>query len=258
MTFLAEIRSMLTRRKAPVMIEVTGTQAEKLSQDPLIAAAATSLHSGAGEQLLATAPDSDTESDANAPHNGTSAPPPQSEDELTTLLRQVRTHLDDQTQVSRKTVAGIDRLAQTADALHRLDRHAGQLVAMATEHFGQEKSRSDNTSQALTTIRETSQHHTEVLGLTQQQLDANARTLDRVADTLDHIQQGVASVAAASDQTAELLTRLDRATDDGSQAMRDFIARTQRTSLVVLAGCASASILAVVVAILALVQRGGG
>ena len=181
-----------------------------------------------------------------------------SEDELAMLLRQLRTHLDDQTQVSRQTVAGIDRLAQTAEALNRLDRNAGQLVAMATEHVGVEESRSADTSQALTAIRETSQHHTEILGLMQQQLDTNARTLDRVADTLDHIQRGVASVAAASDQTAELLARLDRVDADGAQAMRDFLARTQRSTLVVLAGCASASILAVVVAILALVQQGGG
>ncbi|MEE8153456.1 MAG: hypothetical protein V3T53_00685 [Phycisphaerales bacterium] len=248
MSLLTDLKNLLLRRKQPVVVDLTQTQAGALASS---AEAAEAPDAAQSARVAQTA-------EPKSPKAKPSPAPRRSSDDVASQLREITERVETQTEQMRQLVQLQDQVPRGLDTLGNLNRHSAQLVELATDHSESAKSQYSSLNTALGQIRVASEHQIEVLGLIQQQTDATTRSVREIAEAMENINRGLVEIADNVRGAIDMLSVLDRSGEDVQTRLGDFVARTQRWTVLAMAGCAAASILAVIVAAIALIQRTGG
>ena len=248
MSLLTDLKNLVLRRKQPVVVDLTQTQAGEL------AAGAESVQAAEPSQSSTVAQTAEPKSPKIRP----SHTPRRSNDELASALREITERVDTQSEQMRQLVQLQEQIPRGLDTLGNLNRHNAQLVELSTDQLESAKSQYSSLNTALGQIRGSSEHQIEVLGLIQQQTDATTRCVREIAESMETINRGLAEISDNVRGAIDMISVLDRSGEDAQSRLGDFVAKTQRWTVLAMAGCAAASILAVIVAAVALIQRTGG
>ncbi len=176
------------------------------------------------------------------------------QDEVLALVRRIGDHLDGQTSRTERLLEVMDRLPHALDAVPEINRQNARLLEVLHEHFAQSKRREETMNAALGSLTETSMRQTDVLGLVQRHLDANGRTAATLSASLETLHRGLSDLAESNSHSALVLERISDAAAERENGLQRTLARTQRWMIVAVAFCGAASAMAIVVAVLALVQ----
>jgi len=254
MSLLIEIRNLLSRKKPPVVVELSAVQAQEPTKDAL----------AAEPQVISD----DDPSSATA--SGTSAPDAKptkswaalgtkrSADEVVTILRDIAERIGSQTEQIRNIVELRDQIPRGIESLGNLNRHSLQLLELSTDQVENTKSQFTNINTTLGEIRSSSEHHTEVLGLIQQHADTNARTAGEFAEGIENLNRNLVEISEGVRNAIASISALDRSGEDAQTKLGDFISKTHNWTIIAISASALASILAIAVAIIALFRNTGG
>ncbi|MCA9290711.1 MAG: hypothetical protein KDA25_06260 [Phycisphaerales bacterium] len=276
MTILTPFRNMFGRRKAEPVVNATGTQAQRL-MEAARAAEADPAHthgtpSAPAPMFRTDAPSEDPDGmDGRAstlvePKPTKLAPKRDARTlselqrgyhEVLGLVGKIADHLDRQSDRTDRLVELMERLPEALGALPEINRQNARLLDVLSDHLDQSRSREDAFSTTLHRISDATNAHTEVLGAVQQQLEASSRTADHLAKSLATFHAGVGELAKASRESRDTTANLIRQGTEREQVMVTMFARTQRWTIIATAFCGCAAVTAMVLAAIALAQRGG-
>ncbi len=248
MSLLTDLKNLFLRRKQPVVVDLTQTQAEGLAAGAEAVQAAEPFQSSAVAQTA----------EPKSPKLKPSHTPRRSNDDVASALREITERVDTQSEQMRQLVQLQEQIPRGLDTLGNLNRHNAQLVELSTDQLESAKSQYSSLNTALGQIRGSSEHQIEVLGLIQQQTDATTRCVREIVESMETINRGLAEISDNVRGAIDMISVLDRSGEDAQSRLGDFVAKTQRWTVLAMAGCAAASILAVIVAAVALIQRTGG
>lgn len=244
MPFMEELRRLFTRSpkpRTPVGIDLTGTQAEGLSNGS----------GGDDVQRSRTAEDSLAPVHRRKP---TLTEIQQNYDEVMGLVRKIGDHLDAQTQRTEKLVSLMERLPEAIDALPEMHRQNARLLEALSEHLAHSRKREETLNSTLDKLGEASGHQTEVLGLLQQQFDSSTRSAEQMTQTLTGFNETLANLAQNNSRSTEALTQLMRTTEQRESQLIDIFGRTQKWMIGLLAGVGLLTIAAIVIAVIAITR----
>ncbi len=246
MSLLTDLKNRFLRRKQPVVVDLTQTQAGGL--------AAEAVQAAEPSQSSAVAQTAEPKSAKIKP----SPAPRRSNDDIASALREITERVDTQSEQMRQLVQLQEQVPRALDTLGNVNRHNAQLVELSTDQLESSKSQYSSLNTALGQIKGSSEHQIEVLGLIQQQTDATTRCVREIVESMETINRGLAEISDNVRGAVDMISVLDRSGEDAQSRLGDFVAKTQRWTVLAMAGCAAASILAVIVAAVALIQRTGG
>ncbi len=248
MSLLTDLKNLFLRRKQPVVVDITQTQAGAF------ASSAEAVEAPDGAQSAKAAQTTEPKSPKAKP----TPAPRRSNDAVASQLREITERVETQSDQVRQLVQLQEQVPRALETLGNLNRHSAQLVELATDQSESAKSQYASFNAALGQIRGSSEHQIEVLGLIQQQTDATTRSVREIAEAMENINRGLVEIADNVRGAIDMLSVLDRSGEDAQTRLGDFVARSQRWTVLAMAGCAAASVLAVIVAAIALIQRTGG
>lgn len=176
------------------------------------------------------------------------------QEEVLALVRRIGDHLDGQTTRTERLLEVMDRLPQALDALPEINRQNARLLESLHEHFGQAKRREEAMNSVLGSLTETSVRQTDVLGLVQQHLDANSQSAATLSASLDTLHRGLSDLAESNSRSTLVLERISNAAAEREMDLSRTLGRTQRWMIVAVAFCGAASVMAIIVAVMALVK----
>ena len=168
------------------------------------------------------------------------------------LVERIGGHLDGQTERTTRLLTLMERLPQALDALPEINRQNARLVESLHEHLVQSKRREETLNTLLDTITGTSSRQTDVLGLVQHHLDANSQATESLSGTLDSLGTALGEISESSAGSARILKAMTETADRRESQLFTTINRTQLWMIGAVCFCAAISIVAVVVAVLAL------
>jgi hypothetical protein len=175
-------------------------------------------------------------------------------EEAMSLVRNISTHLDTQTQQTDRLIECLSRLPEALEALPQMNRQNARLFEIVSEYLGSARRREDALNSTLDGIGESTRRHTEVLGLLQQQLDAAGRRTEVLTDQLGDFHDALAALAGSNARTTAVLSELAQTNETREVELTHLLARTQRWLLGAMICCAAMSAAAIAVAALALLS----
>lgn len=270
MPILDSVRNMLTRRRADhesddaplsrssgaVDTDIAGTQAERLFQ----------VLQQSEDVRRSTQPDHDAA--PKRPQRIGSMieskplrkPSPSSSHlesaDVVAMVHRIGQHLDDQRGSTERLLTLMERLPTALGALPEMNRHCNRLLETVTEAQQQARRRDESLNQSLTRIGVASERHTEVLGLLQQQLDANGRTSERITETLDSFRLVLSDMSSSTSQQVDVLSRMARASEKRELRITATLARTQKWMIAAMIFCGGVTLAALGVAVVTLLRAG--
>lgn len=247
MTLLKDLRGIFNRRR-PMVIDLTSTDDSvgDRSADINVEPKLRSRHNGAAH---------DSAGDRAEPGRFRAlAPSAQNLDEVMSLVRNISTHLEGQTERTDRLIECMARLPAALEALPEINRQNTRLLEIVGDYLGHARRRDDALNGTLDGINESSKRHTEVLGLLQQQLDAGSRSTDLLTDQLGDFHEALASLAGSNARTTTVLSDLAQSNEDREMELTRMLARTQRWLLGAMVCCAAMSAAAIAVAAFAMLM----
>jgi chromosome segregation ATPase len=244
MPLLEDIRRFFKREKRskPVEIDLTGTQAEGLSD---------SARDG----------ESQSEGDGNlAPITARNARPrtmnelQRGYDDVMSLVRKIGDHLDSQTERTDRMMSMMEHLPQAIDALPEINRQNARLLDVLSDHLTQTKEREQALNDTLRRLGESSDHHAEVLSVLQQQLDTNHRAAEQMTETLGSFREALVNLAETNNRSTNVLARITEAGNERESKLTLMFQQTQRWMLIVGGSVGALAIVAIILAILAITR----
>ncbi len=175
-------------------------------------------------------------------------------DEILGLVRKIGDHLDSQSQRTERLVELMDRMPETLDALPEINRQNARLLEVLTEHLSQVKSREDNLTSTLQRMSNASDHHTEVLGLLQQQLDQNGRASQQMTETLGGFREALSGLAGTNTRSADLLSKIAENSQERESQLITMFERSQRWMMGIAIGLGTVAAIGVVLSVIALMR----
>lgn len=176
-------------------------------------------------------------------------------DEVMGLVRKIGDHLDTQADRTQRLIDLMDRMPQALDALPEINRQNARLFEVLTDHLEHAKHRETALNTAIDRITVSSSEQTQVLGLIQQQLDANNMAANQMAENLGGFSQALGNLADLNSKSISVLQTLTRSSEEREARLAELLGRSQRWMIIVLCGCGLASVAAVVVAVLVLINQ---
>jgi len=251
MPLLQDIRRFFTgKRRKPVEIDLTGTQAEGLSQSanasPNGREDEPDRDSSAEGHLARLAPRTSRAKTMNELQRGY--------DEVIGLVRKIGDHLDSQTERTERMMSMMERLPQAIDALPEINRQNARLLDILSDHLTQSKDREQALNDTLRRLGDSSDHHTEVLSVLQQQLDTNHRASEQMTETLGSFREALTNLAETNNRSTELLSRITEASDERESKLTMMFQQTQRWMIAVGGTVGALALIAIILAILAIMQ----
>lgn len=244
MTLLSDLRGIFVRRR-PMVFDMASSQ----------------------DGSLARGPDINIESKLQRPRNGAVsdasndrhdsariralAPTAQNLDEVMSLVRNISTHLEGQTERTDRLIECMSRLPAALEALPEINRQNARLLEIVGDYLGHARRRDEALNGTLSGINESSMRHTEVLGLLQQQLDASGRSTDALTDQLGDFREALTGLAGSNARTTSVLTDLAQSNEMRELELTRMLARTQKWLLAAMVCCAAMSAAAITVAAIA-------
>jgi chromosome segregation ATPase len=252
MPLLQDIRRFFSgRKKEPIDIDLTGTQAEGLAE-----AAGTSDRDSEAERV-------EPESGGDGPlarlsHRSNRAKTvselQRGYDEVLGLVRKIGDHLDAQSDRTERMMNVMDRLPQAIDALPEINRQNARLLDILSDHLSQGKDREQALNNTLRRLGDSADHHTEVLSVLQQQLDANHRASEQMTETLGSFREALSSLAQTNNRSTDLLSRISAAGEERESKLTAMFQQTQRWMIAVGGTVGALALVAITLAILAMRQ----
>jgi hypothetical protein len=207
MGLMSGIRNLF-KRSDPVMVDLSGTQAQRL---------AAAVRSSAGEHDDAARFDEAgalmIEHKPTTVAAGSGGPRSLAElqrgyEEVMQVVRRVSDHLDSQSERTARITEVLERLPDVIDALPELNRHNTRLLDLLGDHLERTKTRDGAINAALARLTDNCGQQTEVLGLIQQQLDGNRQSSLRMADALGDFRTALADMNATGNRSVATLAQL--------------------------------------------------
>ena len=171
-------------------------------------------------------------------------------EEVMGLVRKIGDHLDHQTTRTERLLGLMDRMPQALDALPEINRQNARLLDALHDHFQQASGRETSLNTTLSQITKASGHQTEVLGLVQQQLDANDRHTQQLTDTLGAMNKALTNLADSNTNTVDVVARLTESSTRRETDLAAMLGRSQRWMLAAVLLCSVGAIAAVAAAVL--------
>ena len=244
MTLLRDVRSLFRRRDKLVEIDLTGTQAESL---------ATAVQgNGTKNGIESHEPAENGTLARRSSHNGSHAS--RNSDEVMSLVRKMDEHLDQQAERTDKLLEVMDRLPKSLEPLPEISRQNTCLVEALHDHLSQARDRDAAMKDSLGNLTRSAGRQTEVLGLIQQQLGANHQAAKERAVALARLNDAMNVLANSNNRTGDLISEMVRADEKRQGELAGMLGRTHKWVIATLACCAAASVTALVVALLALLN----
>jgi hypothetical protein len=181
----------------------------------------------------------------------TLAPTAQNLDEVMSLVRNISTHLEGQTERTDRLIDCMSRLPAALEALPEINRQNARLLEIVGDYLGHARRRDDALNGTLSGINEASMRHTEVLGLLQQQLDASGRSTDALTDQLGDFREALSALAGSNARTTTVLSDMAQSNEHREFELTRMLARTQKWLLAAMICCAAMSAAAITVAAIA-------
>ncbi len=254
MSLLIEIRNLLSRKKPPVVVDLSVAQVQEPVKSDIVAEPQVINDD---DPSLATASGTSTP-DAKPTKSRTALGMKRSADEVVILLRDIAERTGSQTEQIRNLVELSDQLPRGIESLGNLNRHSVQLLELSTDQAENTKSQFSTLNASLSQIRVSSEHQTEVLGLIQQHADTNARTAREFAEGIENLNRNLVEISEGVRNAIDSISALDRSGEDAQTRLGDFISKTHNWTIIAISASALASILAIAVAIIALFKNTGG
>ncbi|MCH8823758.1 MAG: hypothetical protein IH984_09655 [Planctomycetes bacterium] len=257
MSLLIEIRNLLSRKKHPVIVDISTEQVQEPSKDGLTAEP---------QVITDDDPSSATASGSSVPDATTAKPTKswaalgtkRSAEEVVVLLRDIAERIGSQTDQVRHIAELGEQIPRGLESLGNLNRHSVQLLELSTDQAENTKSQFSNLNTTLSQIRSSGEHHTEVLGLIQQHADTNARTAREFIEGMENLNRNLVEISEGVRTAIDSISALDRSGEDAQTKLGDFISKTHNWTIIAISASALASILAIAVAIIALFRNTGG
>ncbi|MGI9014667.1 MAG: hypothetical protein ACR2GY_10510 [Phycisphaerales bacterium] len=208
MTLIQDIRGVFTRRKH-VVVDLTNTQAEGLA-------------------------DSMTEAKPSSSQRGSSLDRPRSVpassnmEEVMTLVRNMSSHLEQQTSRTDRLVECMERLPDALDALPEINRQNARLLEVVSDYLDHARQRDHTLNETLDNMHRASSRQTEVLGLLHQQLDTSDRATEHLVQGMSQFREGLTQLATANESTTKVLHQLHRASEQRESELTRVLSNTQR------------------------------
>ncbi|MCP3902808.1 MAG: hypothetical protein GY715_04155 [Planctomycetes bacterium] len=237
MPLIKDVGRLFRRRRRPVEIDLTSTQAAALAaraEEPGETTSPTAMIEPKPQPLR------ERRGEGRA------------HEEVLDLVRRIGEHLDHQSDRAERMVQLLDRMPAMLDALPEINRQNATLVETMHEHFAQSKRREEALGTTLVTVHESSERQIDVLGLIQQQLDAGTRTTAHLEETLDDLRGALGDLADSSARSADAMLQVTEQRDSRDAEFRRVVSRTQGWTVAAMIACAMVSVAAVIVAVIAL------
>lgn len=254
MSLLIEIRNLLSRKKHPVIVDISAEQVQEASKDGLTAEPQVITDD---DPSSATASGSSVP-DAKPTKSWAALGTKRSADEVVVLLRDIAERIGSQTEQVRHIAELRDQIPSGLESLGNLNRHSVQLLELSTDQAENTKSQFSNLNTTLSQIRSSGEHHTEVLGLIQQHADTNARTAREFIEGMENLNRNLVEISEGVRTAIDNISALDRSGEDAQTKLGEFISKTHNWTIIAISASALASILAIAVAIIALFSNTGG
>ncbi len=174
------------------------------------------------------------------------------QDDVMSLVERIGGHLDGQTERTTRLLTLMERLPQALDALPEINRQNARLVESLHEHLVQSKRREETLNTLLDTITGTSSRQTDVLGLVQHHLDTSSQATENLSGTLEALNTALGEISESSAGSARILKTVTETAERRESELFTTINRTQLWMIGAVCFCGAISIVAVVVAVLAL------
>ncbi|MCZ6850249.1 MAG: hypothetical protein O7F17_01250 [Planctomycetota bacterium] len=237
MTLLSGIRNLVTRKKTPVEVDLQGTQAERLPERVQAAE-----HSFANRSASA---------EPNGPGRGSTAAK-RGESDVASLLGKIDDRLGAQTDQTQRLLQPMEKLPQAMDAMAEVSGKCTQMLELSRDQVDQARAREEAINAALCRLSDTSAHDTKGLQQVQQQLDLNTQTIRKAAESIGAVSRDLHDVAKSTRRTLEVLSAADRSGEDRDARLVGLLGRAQKRMILVVGLCGATSILAIIMAAMAL------
>jgi ABC-type transporter Mla subunit MlaD len=225
MALLTDLRGMLTRRK-PVMVDVAHSQASGLSR---------------------------ASSDGIEPKSLPSPSPSISPtDKALASVLGIEAQIETQTMRIERLTSVVEKLSVAVTSLPEIARQNTRFLDAFGEFLAHARKRDDAFNHTLSGITAASTRQADVLGLVQQQLDAQQNVGDTLARSLGDLRETLGQLGGASARTTNVLSELVQAGEDRERDLALTLARTQRWMIAAFACCGATAATGVVIAAIAL------
>lgn len=231
MTLLADLRGIFTRRR-PASVDLTTTGPDGRP-----------IHV---ESKMTALPPAGASSHHAEPIN------PPAVEEVVSLVRSISAHLDGQNERTDRLINTLERLPAAIEALPEIHRQNARLLEVVTEYLEHARLRDDALNETLSGITHASSRQTDVLGLLQQQLDANNRSSEALFGGIADFREAISQLAGSNARTTAVLSELASINQHRDAEITRVLARSQKWMTVAMVLCAAASVTAVTVAALSL------
>lgn len=250
MPLLRDVRSLLnfSRKRRPIEIDLTGTQAEALTAE--IHAADSANGNGNGVSLNGKHDDHHAISRRHA-GNGSRA---SNTEELMSLVRKMGEHMDNQADRTDRVIEVMDRLPKSLEVLPEINRQNACLIEALHDHLTQARERDSALHEALTTLTKSAGRQAEVLGLIQQQLDANHEAGRERAVAMARLNDSMNVLATSNTRTGDMFAEMAQASEARQGELTAMLGRTQKWVIGTMICCAAASMTALAVAMIAMLK----
>lgn len=242
MALLQDIRGLFTRRK-PVTIDLKNSQAGAIARHSELIEPKANSHRPA---------EATVESADRRNPRARSGDLSQGIDDVLGMAKTINRHLEKQVERGDTLLRYMERLPAALDALPEINRQNARLLEIITEHLKHAGRREEALNHTLNGLTDASSRHTDVLGLIQQQLDANNQTSGTLLENLASFRDALGELASSNAQTTSVLRDMTKGNDAREREMAQMLGRTQRWMIAAMVCCAAASITAVAVAAVSL------
>lgn len=239
MPILKDLRGLFSRKK-PVELDLSATQASALADR-------SRWGDDAPTGLIDEAPLDRRNGKAKLPPEL-----PQRLDEVMGLVRQIGSHLEEQNKQTDQLLEHLERLPRALDALPEINRQNARLIEIVSEHLDHARRREGALNDTLAGLSESATRQTEVLGLLQQQLDANNHASEALGQHLGGFREALGDLASTNERTAKMLNHLSTTSERRENELTAMLAKTQNWVIAAMIGCAATSATAIVVAAIAI------
>jgi hypothetical protein len=244
MPLLSDIRSLFSRKKRVPVIDLNITQAHGLQE------------ATRDVDVMPTSNGSDLPFIESKPMRLRSNEEPQrGYHDVMDLVYKLSEHLDRQTERTERLLELLEKLPQGLEALPEFNRQSAKMLELLGQHLRQAEVREEALNATLNRLNQTAGHQTDVLGLLQQQLDANNQSSTKIIETVVDIRPVLIDLAENTKHSGDLLSDISQSAENREVRLVETLKRTQYWVVAALVLCGLTAAAAVVVALIALSGR---
>ena len=240
MTLLSGIRNLLTRKKAGRPVDLAAAQAGKHGV-PLQSAHAPGADKVAPEIALK----------GGAPAAASPIAIGDGE-KLTRLLGEIDDRLGTQTAQTQRLLEPIEGLSHATETLTEINASCTQVIELHNELVEQAQGRQRTLDVAVGRLSDATGRHGDELQGVRRLLEDNSHAIRQTAETYTSVTQDLREVLKSCCRSVELISDLEAANETRQRTLATTLAQLDRRMVLVAIGSASAAVVALVVAVVAL------